>query len=61
MIINNFANQSAIPVEKRQKQLYEAPSTMVFGVRTEGVMCGSPVNALLFDVQNYPQWDAEDI
>ena len=34
---------------------------MVFGVRTEGVMCGSPVNALLFDVQNYPQWDAEDI
>ena len=48
-------------METKHKEHYEAPSTMVFGVKTDGVMCGSPVNVLLFDVQNYPKWDAEDI
>lgn len=48
-------------METKLKQLYEAPSTIVFGVKTEGVMCGSPVSIALWDVDNYPQWDAEDI
>ena len=42
-----------ISMEAKQKELYEAPSTMVFEVKQEGVICASP------DV--YPQWDPEDI
>lgn len=30
---------------KNDKTLYEAPSTMVFEVKTEGVICQSCVNA----------------
>lgn len=30
---------------KNDKTLYEAPSTMVFEVKTEGVICQSGVNA----------------
>jgi len=39
-------------MEKKEKY-YEAPSTMVFEVRQEGVICasGGP----------YPQWEPEEI
>ena len=42
-----------ISMEAKQKELYEAPSAMVFEVKQEGVTCasGGP----------YPQWDEEDI
>ena len=35
------------------KELYEAPSMLVFEVRQEGVICASP--------DGYPQWDSEVI
>lgn len=42
-----------IPMETKQKVLYEAPSTMVFEVRQEGVICASG--------GEYPQWNDENI
>ncbi len=40
-------------MENKEKQLYEAPSTQVFEVKVEGVVCTSG--------GNYPKWDDEDI
>lgn len=42
-----------IQMETKLKELYEAPSTMVFEVKQEGVICASG--------GNYPQWEEEDI
>ena len=40
-------------METKTKELYEAPSTMVFEVKQEGMICASG--------GDYPQWDPEDI
>ena len=42
-----------IPMETKHKELYEAPSTMVFEVRQEGIVCASG--------GAYPQWEPEEI
>ena len=42
---------------KKNKELYDAPSTIVFEVKTEGVICASgSVNATMNGT-----WDEEDI
>ncbi len=49
VILSEAKNLSTnIPMETKPKELYEAPSTMVFEVRQEGVICGS-----LTDPDNY--------
>lgn len=40
-------------MEKKEKQFYESPSTEVFEVGQEGVICASG--------GAYPQWEGEDI
>ncbi len=40
-------------MEQTIKQFYEAPSTTVFEVRQEGVICAS--------VGEYPEWPGESI
>ena len=37
-------------MKKQDKMYYDAPSTQVFEIKTEGVVCTSPVRA---GVQNY--------
>jgi len=41
---------------KKNKELYEAPSTMIFEVKQEGVICASPGQA---GVQDY-NWNNVD-
>lgn len=48
-------------METKRKELYEAPSTMVFELKQEGVICASTVNTLLWEVESYPQWKEENI
>ena len=45
-----------IPMEAKQKELYEAPSTMVFEVKQEGVICASNPTP----TYNNPFSDGED-
>ena len=40
-------------MEPTRKEFYEAPSTRVFEVKQEGMICASG--------GDYPQWDPEDI
>ena len=40
-------------IKNDKKELYETPSTLVFEVKQEGVICASP--------DPYPQWTPEDI
>ena len=43
LFINNFTNLSVIPMETKHKEFYAAPSTMVFELKQEGVICASEV------------------
>ena len=36
---------NGISMETKRKELYDAPSTMVFGVKQEGVICASEVKS----------------
>ena len=38
---------------KKHKELYDAPSTRVFEVKTEGVICTSGLNGQLGDPEDY--------
>ena len=38
---------------KKNKELYDAPSTIVFEVKTEGVICTSELNGQLYDPDDY--------
>ena len=38
---------------KKNKELYDAPSTIVFEVKTEGVICISGLNGQLDDPDDY--------
>ena len=40
---------------KKHKELYDAPSTQVFEVKTEGVICTSGLNGQLGDPADYPE------
>ena len=40
-------------IKKNNKELYEAPSTLVYEVKIDGVICASG--------GNYPEWNGEDI
>ena len=41
-------------MEASNKQIYKAPSTTVFEVKSKGVICNTSPN-------QYPVWDPEDI
>lgn len=42
-----------IPMEAKQKELYEAPSTMVIEVKHEGVICASGGTEQFLNGNNY--------
>ena len=58
----------SINMETKQKELYEAPSTVLFEVKMEGLICGSPLSTSIFILglgglpeNNYPVWTGEGI
>ena len=42
-------------METKNKELYDAPSMLVFEVKTEGVICTSGLNGQLGDPADYPE------
>ena len=42
--------------KKTMKEIYETPQTRVFEVKTEGVVCASPVDVNREDYGNYNEW-----